>query len=268
MVGNEHAMSLQVGRGRSPLNACPTAYRRARAVLAAAMVAALILAAWAPQAPAATNNFGTRSMDVERYGSRVSINTPSSLYYQAPDEFVLHRAVVQSSFTSSQPGLLQTGVYRSGNSIQLDNCGATNGGYYRYIESKAHGSSTFQCQVFYSAGALSPGTNLSYEVFRRSTNATWGVMINGVDRGSYALAFNVGFPAIGGEIADAGSDFATRTAAQYGPSGTLQWSYYTGVNRGGATAVNSGTATALYSPRGAFWTVPPPPTPMTIKHRE
>lgn len=236
---------------------------RARWLAVSAAVACGLTLGVAPAV--ATNDFGTRTMSSETYGSRVSINTPSSTYFQAADEFVLHRAVSQSGFNGASDGLVQAGIYRSGASIQLDNCGSTAGGYYRYTEYKAFGTGQpYVCQVLYSAGALTPGMNLSFEVYRTATTSTWSAMINGVVRGTFSVAFNTAVAQMGGEIADVDNDRTTVTAAQYGPSGTMGWSYYASPNRSGATAVTSAT---LASPRDAWWNVPQPPTPLTVRHR-
>src|SRR5436305_3760955 len=69
------------------------------------------------------SDFGTLGYGRASFGSFVSVSTPSSRLFQEPDEFVVHRTVVESVSGSLDPGLIQVGVYRSGSRLQLDNCG-------------------------------------------------------------------------------------------------------------------------------------------------
>ncbi|MCA1690472.1 MAG: hypothetical protein LC720_08630, partial [Actinobacteria bacterium] len=152
------------------------------------------------------SDFGTLGSGRASFGSFVSLSTPSSRLFQESDEFVVHRTVVQSVNGSLEPGLIQAGVYRSGNAIQLDNCGV-QAGYVVYTEVKRYGLPAYKCQLFQ---AVSPGSILTLDVFRFHTAATWGIRLNGVLTGStYPLGFNSGEPAVGSEIADIDQNHAT-----------------------------------------------------------
>ncbi len=119
-------------------------------------------------------DFGTLGFDRGEFGSVVSLSTPSSRLYQEADEFVIHRTVVQS-LSSVEPGLIQAGVYRSGPSIELDNCG-TSAGYVVFSEVKAQGSMAYRCQLFQT---VAPGRVVTLDVFRFRAAATWGIRIDG-----------------------------------------------------------------------------------------
>lgn len=195
----------------------------------------------------------------------MAIDTPSTTYLQASDEFILHRAVLQSGFSGS-PGLIQAGVYRSGSGIQLDNCGVQTS-YIEYDETLPYGSTNgYVCHLY---SHVTQGVIHTYDIFRHTPAANWGIYIDGNDIGrTYTLGFNTGYAAIGSEIQDVNTDWTTEAATQFGPSGFMQWSYYTTVLRTNPHIVDSGDVTATYLPRDGFWCVPSQPTPMTIKHRK
>ncbi len=134
----------------------------------------MISLAAAPLARAA--DFGTLGLDGTSFRSLASLSTPSSRLCQEPDEFVVHRTVVQSSLDAAAPGVIQVGVYLSGPTIELDNCGPRSG-YALFTEVKVAGSMAYRCQLYRS---LAPGTLLTLDIFRYSTPATSGVRVNGL----------------------------------------------------------------------------------------
>ncbi|MGI8800702.1 MAG: hypothetical protein ACR2KV_00800 [Solirubrobacteraceae bacterium] len=234
---------------------------------ARAQVAGLAAVVWMAGASAARSDtdYGTVGVDAKSYGSIVSLSTPSSRLFQENDEFVVHRDVVQSSFTAASPGLIQAGVYRSGPGIELDNCGA-RAGYTVFTEVKAFGSMAYRCQLF---GAVSPGTVVTFDIFRFSTPATWGIRINGGSTGSvYRLSFNQGGPAIGSEITDVDTNYATQTATRFGVAGGAAWSVYRRAGRAGAHRVTGADPTDPYPTDDPHWVLPQPPARMTIRHRQ
>ncbi|MEA2297512.1 MAG: hypothetical protein QOF77_448 [Solirubrobacteraceae bacterium] len=237
--------------------------RNSRRVVISFLASVLALGGWLVAAsPGGATDFGTRSLQADRYGGVVSLSTPSSRLFQEADEFVVHRDVVQS--LTDRPGLAQVGVYRSGPQIQLDNCG-TSAGYVVFTEVLFAGSMSYRCQLI---RPVSPTTILNLDIFRFTTPGAWGIRVNGVPAGSaYQLGFDRGAPAIGSELQDVDSNNGTHTATRFSLAGHTQWNVYTTTGRSHPHRVGAGDATFLYTPRDPFWTVPRPPTTMTIRHR-
>jgi hypothetical protein len=206
-------------------------------------------------------DFGTVGVDAKSFGATVSVSTPSSLLFQAADEFIVHRDVVQSSLNASNPGLIQAGLYRSGSGIELDNCGPRSD-YVEFTEVKAANAMAYRCQLF---NPVSPGTILTLDVFRFHAAATWGIRFNGASTGStYPLGFDKGSPAIGSEIAGVDTDFTTHAATRFGPTGATQWSVYRAPARSKPRRVTG--STHPYPVTDRSWTLPRPPARMTIRH--
>jgi hypothetical protein len=212
---------------------------------------------------AAFSTFGTYQTTLEHTGSRVGIPAPDSGQFVPGDEWIVHRAAVQSGFNSAA-GLIQSGLIRQGGGLGLDGCGTGNGLTYRYLEIKEYGSPIYNCNIFYGLGNVPSGQTITFDIFRRAATSTWGLWINGVDRGTFNLGFNTGVTQAGGEIASADALFATETSTTYG-SCCMGWSYYTGVNRVGAVLVNGGVQLAGNS--SSLWHLSPVPTPFYVKHR-
>jgi hypothetical protein len=218
---------------------------------------------WASAARSDTD-FGTLGFDRGEFGSLVSLSTPSSRLYQEADEFVVHRTVVQSP-SSVEPGLIQAGVYRSGPSIELDNCG-TSAGYVVFSEVKAQGSMAYRCQLYQ---AVAPGRAVTLDIFRFHAAATWGIRIDGRSTGSiYPLGFNRGLPAIGSEIDDVDFNDGTHTATRFGLAGHAPWNVYTTVGRSRPHAVRPGDPVSSYPTSDVHWRRTGPPGRPTIRHRQ
>jgi hypothetical protein len=238
--------------------------RRQACVLAATAVFAVMLLVKAPSANAVFNVFGVRAFNYQKYGSSVSIEVPPS--DPAPDsqEFVLHRAVVQSDYGSTA-GLVQVGVYRSGTGIQLDSCGARTGWTF-FGEWKAAGTpnepSSYHCQLF---SETDHGNNTVEHIWRwnEPTTNEWEMEINNSHVATYKPSFGVGYPQIGGEIAGVHSLPATSvTQTPYGV--TRPWHSYNGLGKSGEFEIkdNSNTTWVKYS----NWLVSPVPSPVTVEH--
>jgi hypothetical protein len=207
-------------------------------------------------------DFGTIGLDAKSYGARVSLSTPSAKLVVAPDEFIVHRDAVQSSLQDPNAGLIQTGLYRSGSTLSLDNCGPRSD-YVEFVEVKTVNSMAYRCQLFNS---VAPGTVLTLDVFRFHAADTWGVRINGTPTGSiYPLGFAKGQPAIGSEIEDIDSDYTTVAATRFNVAGHTQWTFYGAPARSAPRRV-TGT-THAYPEADHFWKLPRPPGPITIRHR-
>ena len=212
------------------------------------------------------NTFGGWAVRREWYGSRVSVRTPSSTYSQGDDEFLLHRSVLQASLDpSSTNGLIQAGIYRSGPSLGIGNCQTSNGSYFRFTEVIGYGTNFYQCQVFASLGALSPGTEVTSDVHRTQFSREWRARINSTLRGTWDLAFNTGSPGIGGEVGDKDAKgFTTSTAAQYG--NTMSWDYHRNIDGGNPRKVDiTRDRVTNNTPTDGSWQAEQPPTPLTIR---
>jgi hypothetical protein len=207
-------------------------------------------------------DFGTLGLNQTRFGAVVSIVTPSARLYQAPDEFVVERDVVQSENTD--PGLIQAGIYRSGGAIALDGCGPP-AGYVVFTEVKAANSMAYRCQLY---KPLAPGAVVTLDIFRFKTPETWGIRINGVSTGViYKLGFNKGEPAVGTEIETAGTSYRSQTATRFEPAGHAQWRVYTTVGRQHLRQVTRHDSLSAYPMADDFWKLTRPPARITIDHR-
>lgn len=211
----------------------------------------------------ADNTFGTRAWNGLEYGGGVSIKTPSLSQHINQSEFVLHRAVAQSEYGST-PGLIQAGVYRSGQHLSLDTCGPSAGRYTKYLERKRRGTpntiSSYKCQLFAVAG---PGTTHRYDVFSVAGDTNhWKVEINNNLRGKFFVDFNRAYPAIGGEIAGS-SPQQTDTNALYGP--TKPWIRFQSDGQNDPEEVTNNSYTSRYVPRPG-WSVGAAPTPLRVTH--
>jgi hypothetical protein len=236
----------------------PGARRAARLAAGAAIVAWVV----GPTAARSDTDFGTLGLDRLGYGSRVSIDAPSSRLHQESDEFVVHRDVVQSR--NNDPGLIQAGIYRSGSGIALDNCGA-HAGYILFTEVKPVNSMAYRCQLY---SGISPGSTATFDIFRYSAAATWGIRINGVTVGApFRLGFSKGDAAIGTEIQDLDTNHGTQTATRFAPAGHARWSFYTTTGRSRPHAVTGGDPVVPYPTDDPFWRLPRPPARLTIRHR-
>jgi len=212
----------------------------------------------------ADNKFGTRSWNDLEFGTGVSITTPSLNQQVNVNEFILHRAVVQSDFGATY-GLIQAGIYRSGSGTHLDNCNTSANRYTKYLEHKSKGSpntlDSYKCQLFAEAG---PGTTYRYDVFSvAGDDNNYKVEINNELKGTFFVNFNLSYPAVGGEIAGPVPE-TTETNALYGE--TKAWVVYTANGENGSQTVTNNSNTFLYSPTGPAWTVDPAPTPLRVKH--
>jgi hypothetical protein len=208
-------------------------------------------------------DFGTLGMNASSFGSKVSIVTPSTGLAQPGDEFVVERAVLQSD--NSDPGLIQAGIYRSGNGIALDNCGAHTA-YVVFTEVKAANSMAYKCQLY---NDVSPGSVVTFDLFRFKTAGTWGIRIDGVQTGSiYRLGFSRGAAAIGTEIQSLGNGYQSQTSTRYEPSGAAQWTVYTTTGRQHSRRVTSHDSLSAYPMADHQWKLTRPPAEVTVKHRE
>jgi hypothetical protein len=238
--------------------------RQRLCVLACTAVFVVMLMVRASDANAVFNVFGLRAFNFQKYGSSVSIEVPPSDPAPNSQEFVLHRAVVQSDYGST-PGLVQLGVYRSGTGIQLDTCGARTGWTF-FGEWKSAGtaneSSSYHCQLF---SETDHGNNTVEHIWRKNEPTTneWEAEINNVHVATYKPSFGVGYPQIGGEIAGVHSLPATSvTQTPYGV--TRPWHSYNEPGKAGEFEVkdNSNTNAIL----SAKWLVSPVPSPVTVEH--
>ncbi len=234
-----------------------------------------------------THDFGTRTLGgtEEYFGSEVSVRVPYDGLFHEDDEFVLNRVVVQSSFTADrQPGLVQAGIYRSGPNAYLDTCtGASNRNYYRYYEWKLHyyanDIANYHCRVFTELGALTPGSDADTTFGVHYTGPSggdpaynWRIDVRSDTHVTLPLNFHTGFPGIGAEIFDnranddgGAADFASRTATVYGT--TRHWRIDQSVNDSSPRQVAATDPTRLYESHDpGRWSVPNPPTPITIAH--
>jgi hypothetical protein len=233
-----------------------------RRLLVAAGVCACVLATSAAAVGDSAPDFGTIGLDAKSYGARVSLSTPSAKLVVASDEFIVHRDVVQSSLQDPNAGLIQTGLYRSGSTISLDNCGP-RADYVEFVEVKTVNSMAYRCQLFNS---VAPGTVLTLDVFRFHAADTWGVRINGTPTGSiYPLGFAKGQPAIGSEIEDIDADYTTVARTRFNVAGHTQWTVYRAPARSAPRRVTG--RTHAYPLTDHFWKLPRPPGPITIRHR-
>jgi hypothetical protein len=232
----------------------------------ARLLAAAALAVWLIGPAAARSDsgpdFGTLGLNASSYGSVVSIVTPAAGLRQPDDEFVVQRDALQSD--NSDPGLIQAGVYRSGNGIALDNCGA-HPGYVVFTEVKAANAMAYKCQLY---NDIAPGSVLTLAVFRFKTAGTWGIRIDGVQTGSiYRLGFSRANAAIGTEIQSVGNDFQSQTSARYEPAGRAQWTVYTTTGRQHVHKVTRHDSISAYPMEDHVWKITRPPVEVTIKHR-
>jgi hypothetical protein len=241
----------------------PERARRARPLLR--LLAAAALVAWLVGPTAARSDsgpdFGTLGLNSSSYGAVVSIVTPAADLAQPADEFVVQRDVLQSD--NSDPGLIQAGIYRSGDGIALDNCGAHTS-YVVFTEVKAANSMAYRCQLY---NDVSPGSVVTLDLFRFKTAGTWGIRINGVQTGSiYRLGFARGNAAIGTEIQSVGSGFQSQTSTRYEPAGNAQWTVYTTPGRQHVHRVTGHDSISAYPMEDHVWKITRPPTEVTIRH--
>jgi hypothetical protein len=208
-------------------------------------------------------DFGTLGLNQSRFGSIVSLTTPSANLDQPASEFVVERDLVQSD--NSDPGLIQAGVYRSGSGIALDNCGA-HAAYVVFTEVKAANSMAYKCQLYQD---VSPGAVVTLDIFRFKTAGTWGIRIDGVPTGSiYRLGFTKGAPAIGTEIQSTNNDYETQTSTRFDSTGHAQWTVYTTTGRQHVHRVTGADSISAYPMEDHLWKITRPPAAVTIKHRE
>lgn len=236
--------------------------------IAAAAVGALGGAAAVAAGAFGASSFGTRYVaNSHFYGSRASISVPSARFVQAPDEILLHRAVVQNELSDPNPaGLIQAGVYRSGSSAHLDECAGTNDAHpYREFTERHRirsGTNGFKCRLFRD---LPPGSRGEvFSVVRRSARGQWFARVGSLNDRPYDLGFNTAFPMIGGEINGGGGTKRSRTSARYGATGA--WEIFRAINARRARRVTGRDHTSLLVPSDGRWRVPSPPTPFTITH--
>jgi hypothetical protein len=226
--------------------------------------AGALLGVWlvGPTAAHSDTDFGTLGIDRSDFGAVVSLRTPSAALLQEPDEFVVHRDVVQS--LNDDPGLIQAGVYRSGSAISLDNCGPSTG-YVEFTEVKLVNSMAYKCQFF---NPVAPGSVVTIDIFRFKAPAAWGIRLNGVPTGPiYRLGFRRGDPAIGSEIQDLDSNFGTQTATRFAPAGHAHWSVYTTVGRRHIHRVTAHDPLFRYPMSDHHWRLSRPPGPVLVTHR-
>jgi hypothetical protein len=234
-----------------------------RRVVRIAPAGAVCLALLSTTAARSDPDFGTLGLNASRFGSVVSIRTPSTSLNQPQDEFVVQRDAVQSQ--NSDPGLIQAGIYRSGSGIGLDNCGAHTA-YVIFTEVKAANSPAYRCQLYTD---LAPGSILTLDIFRFKTAGTWGMRINGVQTSAiYRLGFSRGDPAIGTEIQSIGTGYQTQTSTHYEPAGDAQWTVYTTAGRQHVHRVTRRDSLSAYPMEDHFWKITRPPAAVTITHRE
>ena len=128
-----------------------------------------------PAAAAGFNTFGTYQTTLEHTGSRVGIPAPDAGQFVPGDEWVVHRAAVQSGFNSAA-GLIQSGLIRQGGGLGLDGCGTGNGLTYRYLEIKEYGSPIYNCDIFYGLGNVPSGQTITFDIFRRARDLDVGAV--------------------------------------------------------------------------------------------
>jgi hypothetical protein len=242
----------------------PERARGARPLVRLLVLAALL--AWLVGPTAARSDsgpdFGTLGLNTSSYGSAVSIVTPAAGLAQPDDEFVVQRDVLQSD--NDDPGLIQAGIYRSGNGIALDNCGAHTS-YVVFTEVKAANSMAYKCQLY---NDVAPGSVLTVDLFRFKTAGTWGIRINGVQTGSiYRLGFIKADAAIGTEIQSVGNNFQSQTSTRYEPAGDAQWTVYTTTGRQHVHKVTGHDSISAYPMEDHVWKITRPPSRVTITHR-
>lgn len=224
--------------------------------------AALLLGLLGPAAARSDTDFGTLGVDRSAFGSVVSVRTPSAGLFQEADEFVVHRDAVGS--VNNDPGLIQAGIYRSGSTIELDNCGP-RAGYVVFTEVKQVNSMAYKCQLY---NQVAPGSIVTFDIFRFKAPATWGIRINGVPTGSiYRLGFNRGNPAVGSEIQDVDSNDGTRTATRFAPAGHAPWSFYTTVGRRHPRRIGARDPLFAFPTSDRLWHLSRPPAPIIVSHR-
>jgi hypothetical protein len=243
----------------------PEPVRGARSTIRLVAAAALVVWLVGPTAARSDSgpDFGTLGLDASSFGSVVSIVTPAAGLAQPDDEFVVQRVALQSD--NSDPGLIQAGVYRSGDGIALDNCGA-HASYVLFTEVKAANSMAYKCQLY---NDVAPGSVVTLDLFRFKTAGTWGIRINGVQTGSiYRLGFSRGDAAIGTEIQSVGNEFQAQTSTRYEPAGNAQWTVYTTTGRQHVHKVTGHDSVSAYPMEDHVWKITRPPSEVTIKHRE
>jgi hypothetical protein len=256
-----------VGLGPSYDGVVPAPERARGARPLIRLLAGAALVAWLVGPTAARSDsgpdFGTLGLNSSSFGSVVSIVTPAAGLAQPDGEFVVERDVLQSD--NSDPGLIQAGIYRSGNGIALDNCGPHTG-YVVFTEVKAANSMAYKCQLY---NDVSPGSVVTLDLFRFTTAGTWGIRINGVQTGSiYRLGFTKANAAIGTEIQSAGNDFQSQTSTRYEPAGHAQWTVYTTTGRQHVHKVTGHDSISAYPMVDHLWKITRPPAEVTVKHRE
>jgi hypothetical protein len=209
------------------------------------------------------------------YGGRVGIQTPPNATTEtiASNEIMAHRIAVQGG--STFPGLIQTGLYRSGPNAHADNCDTSVDKYTWYVEIlPASYPQTFKCALY---GQSPFGHDGEYKV---SGDGTGRFQASGADVQSgqtyttpwVQLYFNAGQNYISTEMNNASPGVAngSTTNALFGGGAAADpsWYAYEQPNYGGAHRVRANEVISLsenYQSAG-HWTEQPLPTPVRFTH--
>lgn len=218
----------------------------------------------AAEASAAFHSFGVRAYNFQKYGDSVSIEVPENDKAPHNEEFATHRAVVQADYTA-KTGLVQLGIYRSGNGIQMDNCG-TRSGWTFFGEWKSYGTANevanYHCALYSETNA---GNNTLFHIWRWGNASTneWEMEINNGRVGTYKPNFGSGYPEIGGEIAGVHSPPAiSKTLSWYAL--TRPWHSYNQIGAGEPFQITNPGNTNVTANTG--WSVDNVPGPIQVLH--
>jgi hypothetical protein len=255
---------------------------RARQIRRSIAVGGLSLGSLALLAPAAeaVSNFGGwlyGSPVSHDYGGRVAIQTPPNATTEIANdnEIFAHRVAIEN-WPNPFNGLAQTGLYRSGRNVHVDNCDQSVDKYTYYAEVLAAAyPPTFKCALY---GQAPFGNDTEFKV---SGDGTGRYQLSGanVQTGQtyttpwVQLWFNNGFNYISSEINNDSNNVIANGStlnAQYGGGAGPEpsWYAYTQPNYGGVHRVTQAEVSSLsqnFSHAGN-WYEGTLPTPIRFKH--
>jgi hypothetical protein len=195
----------------------------------------------------------------------------------ADHEFELQRVVNQGTFNSGY-SLIQTGLYRSGNSIQLDTCPLSVNEYTYFMEYKVAGSNSYNCANYGVAPTLQTDYFTTY-AWPNAGSGEWAFGMNNGSGGGYFSGENIGsttaIPMIGEELnnnvgtqCQASSSSVAGFYAYPYPNLTDDWYVYFAPNAGSpAPIVNPANTVLLYATNTNLWSIPNVPFDQTtISH--